>query len=125
MPSMKELSHKSLKVLFSIKKYMEKILNFPIASQCRLFSALVRPILTSNAEIWYMDVYQKLLNAKMRAKNNNKEFDYFSIIDKFPFEQIHLKFCKQTLRLPKRAVNLGSRAELGQYPIDTNKYPSM
>ena len=77
LPSIKDLSNKGLKALFAIKKYSQDIQPFPVKAQCKLFDSLVKPILTYNSEIRYMDLYEKLLSAKTRADTNGKHFDYF------------------------------------------------
>ena len=38
-------------------------------------------------------------------------------IDSTPYEKLHLKFCKWSLYLPKRASNTICRAEHGRYPL--------
>ena len=37
--------------------------------------------------------------------------------DLSPFENLHLRCCKDSLRLPKSSSNMGCRAELGRFPL--------
>ncbi|WP_143213454.1 hypothetical protein, partial [Acinetobacter baumannii] len=46
-----------------------------------------------------------------------KDHSKLKNIDITPFEQMHLKFCKFILGIRRNASNVGSRAELGRYPI--------
>ena len=37
--------------------------------------------------------------------------------DKSTIEQVHIKFCKQSLNVPWCTENIACRAKLGQYPL--------
>lgn len=113
-----ELSKKGNKVMFSMFKYLNPISNVPLGIYKKLFESLVRPIVTYNSDIWYMDFYEKIIQSSNRNKNNSK-FDIISLIDSSFAEKTNLKFCKFVLGLSRQSVNIAARAELAQYPIDT------
>ena len=79
---------------------------------------LIKPIMTYNSEVTYLDSYISFFRAKQRATNSNKEVDKFGFIDKSPIENLHLSFCKFILGARKNATNLGTRIELGRLPIE-------
>ena len=116
--SAKQLAQKALKVMYSIRSYTSNITQMPANLACHLFDSLVRPILTFNSEIWYMDIYRSYHNSDCRAKQNKIKTDYFHFIDRSIVDGVHTKFCKFTLGVKKYASNLAARAELGRYPID-------
>ena len=116
--SAKYLANKSLKVMYSIKAHTSYLNQLPANLACHLFDSLVKPILTYNGEIWYMDIYKSYYNSSKRAENNNLKSDYLGFIDKSIVDKVHTKFCKFTLGVKKCASNIASRAELGRYPID-------
>ena len=72
---------------------------------------LVRPILTYNSEISFMDYVLVYHRAKQRAILRN--MDHFTFLDRTPFEKVHLIFCKHLLGTKKISSNIGVRAELG------------
>jgi hypothetical protein len=77
---------------------------------------LVRPILTYNSEISFMDyVLVSYHMAKQRAILRNGNMDHFTFIDtcRTPFEKVHLIFCKHLLGTKKTSSNIGVWAELG------------
>lgn len=116
--SAEALAKKALKVMYSIKSYTSSLAGIPAKLSTHLFDSLVRPILTYNCEVWYMDVYRPYYNASNRAKKNKHEIDKLSFIEKTSPEKVHNRFCKYTLGLKKNASNIASRSELGRYPID-------
>ena len=113
-----ELSKKGNKVMFSMFKYINTLGNVPINIFKKLFESLVKPILLYNAEIWYMDFYEKVSNSESRAKTKNSKFDIIDSLDTSFLEKVNLKFCKFVLGISKKSVNIAARAELGQYPLD-------
>ena len=91
----------------------------PANLSCHIFDSLVRPILTFNSEIWYMDVYRPFYNSERRVNNNEKSVNnYFNFIDRSIVDKVHTKFCKFTLGVKKCASNLAARSDLGRYPVD-------
>ena len=113
-----DLAKKAQKVLFSIKSRVASLGNIPIKVSNNLFDKLVQPVLTYNAEIYFMDSYLTYYRAKRRAEISNKEIDNFTFIDKTPCERIHLNFCKFTLGAKQTSSNIGVRAELGRLPME-------
>ena len=79
---------------------------------------LVRPILTYNSEISFMDYFLVYHRAKQRAILKNGSMDHFTFIDRTPFEKVHLIFCKHLLGTKKTSSNIGVRAELGRFPVE-------
>lgn len=114
-----DLANKARKVLFAIRSYTSEFCQVPVRISCNLFNSLVKPILTYNSEICYMDSYLKLHRAKLRAKKNNSDINVLSFIDKSPLEKIQLHFIKHTLGTKKTATNLAVRAEIGMLPLET------
>ena len=62
--------------------------------------ALVKPVLLYACEIWGPEL-----------------LSYKTHFDKSTIEQVHIKFCKQTLNVPWYTENIACRAELGRYPL--------
>ena len=114
-----DLTNKARKVLFSIKSLTSKYGHLPIKVACNLFDTMVKPILTYNAEISFMDQYLKYYRAKKRSTKNNSEVDIFTFIDRTLPEKLHLSFCKNTLGTKKCSSNVAVRAELGRLPLES------
>ena len=114
-----ELSKKARKVMFSIKAYTSDFGQLPVKVACNLFDTLVKPILTYNSEICFMDSYLKLFRAKLRAQKSHTILDECNFIDKNALEKVHLSFCKNILGTKKSSTNLGVRSELGRIPIES------
>ena len=91
----------------------------PTNLSCKLFDTLIRPILTYNSEIWFMDNFQSAFRASNRAAVNNTFCDTLALAEKYPFEKVHSKFCKAVLGLKKTATNIGARSELGRFTLDS------
>lgn len=104
--------------MFSIETYTNSLGSLPIRVSNNLFDTLVRPILTYNSEITYLDSYITYFKAKKRALVSGKNVDPFNFIDKTPIENLHLGYCKFTLGTNKSASNFGTRNELGRLPIE-------
>ena len=79
---------------------------------------LVRPILTYNSEISFMDYFLVYHRAKQRAILRNGNMDHFTFIDRTPFEKVHLICCKHLLGTKKTSSNIGVKAELGRFPVE-------
>ena len=90
------LSKKAYKVLATEKRLFSNSDTTTITIKNKLFDALVKPILLYGCEIWGPE----LLSDKTH-------------FDKSTIEQVHIKFCKQTLNTPCIAC----RAEIGRYPL--------
>lgn len=105
-----ELRSKAIKALHKLEK-MSSNCNFPLALKMKLFDTLVKPVLLYNSEIWALD--PNLLT-------KDKDTQYWLNVqtaNKTSYEQVHQKFCKMTLRVPKRTSHIASKAELGRYPL--------
>ena len=99
--SAQELAKKSMKVMYSIKTYCNSIHQTPVNLSNHLFNSLVRPILTYNSEIWYMDAYSSFYKASIKGDKNNKKVDTLNFIDKSPPDKVLNKFNKLTLGAKK------------------------
>ena len=113
-----DLAKKAWKVLFSIKSYMGSLNNIPVQVACNLFDNMVKPILTYNSEITFMDTYLSLYRAKNRANKSRKDIDSLQIIDKNPMEKLHLKFCKFILGMKRNSSNIAVREEIDREPLE-------
>ena len=71
-----------------------------ITTKNKLFDALVKPILLYGCEIWGPEL-----------------LSYKTHFDKSTIEEVHIKFCKQTINTPWYIENIACRAELGRYPL--------
>ena len=92
---------KTTKVISIIKRSFSNIDSATIAIKNKLFNALsVKPVLLYACEIWGPE----LLSCKTH-------------FDKSTIEQVHIKFCKQTLNVPWYTENIACRAELERYPL--------
>ena len=113
-----ELAKKGVKVLFTTQKFMSNFNNIPTELSCKLFDILIRPILTYNSEVWFMDTYLPVYRALNRAeKNNYRTRDLSSLEEKSGVEKVHFKFCKIILGLKRTSTNIGVITELGQLPL--------
>lgn len=91
--------------------------SIPVSLACKLFDILIRPILTYNSEIWYMDDYFSISRSIYRAEQSGSNCDTLALEDKTCYEKIHTKFCKYVLGLRKSAGNIAAKSELGRLPI--------
>ena len=83
-----ELSKKGLKVLFSLKNRFMNFNSNPVNLSCKLFHILIRPILTYNSEIWFMDDYFSISRAISRSEQSGSVCDTLSLEDTFCYEKI-------------------------------------
>lgn len=114
-----DLANKARKALFAIKSYTSNFSQVPVKVACNLFQTLVRPILTYNSEICFMDSYLKFYRANMRASKSNSDIDILSFVDKTPTEKIQLNFIKSTLGAKRCSTNLVVREELKILPVES------
>ena len=105
--------------MFSIKAYTSDFGQLPVKVACNLFDTMVKPILTYNSEICFMDSYLRLFRAKQRAQKSHAIFDEYNFTDKTAIEKVHLSFCKNVLGTKKSSTNLGVRSELGRLPVES------
>ena len=80
-----DLAKKARKVLFAINSYSSGFGQLPVRVSCNLFATLVKPILTYNSEICYMDTYIQFYRAKLRANKNSSTPDAIHFIEKTVF----------------------------------------
>ena len=116
--SMEDLAKKARKVMFSLKSHTMSLGDLPINVSTNLFDTLVKPILTFNLEVSYMDHYISQYKAKCRAEKSNKIIESLHFIDKSCVEKVHLNFCKYILCTKKSSSNVAVRAELGRAPLE-------
>ena len=77
--SLEDLAKKARKVLFLLREKSVSMGNFPIKVYNNLFDKLVRPVLTYNSEISFMDYYHPFYRAKKRAAQTNKIVEPLSV----------------------------------------------
>ena len=98
------LSKKAIKVLSIINRSFSNTDAATIAIKNKLFNALVKLVLLYACEIWGPEL-----------------LSYKTPFDKSTIEQVHIKFCKQSLNVPWYTENIAYRAELGRYPLSIDK----
>ena len=94
------LSKKAYKVLSTIKKSLSNSDATTVTIKNKLYNTLVKPVILYGCEIW-----------------GHELLSYNTHFDKSTVEQVHIKFCKQTLNTPWYTENKACRAELGRYPM--------
>ena len=94
------LSKKAYKVLTTIKKSLSNSDATTVTIKNKLFDALIKPLLLYGCEIWGPEL-----------------LSYKTHFAKSTVEQVHIKFCKQTLNTLWYTENKACRAELGRYPL--------
>ena len=94
-----QLSEKAMHALYKIRRHLDfHALKPKIA--IKIFDSIISPILLYGSEVW--GAY---------SKNDFKNWD------KTPIEKTHLKFCKLSLGINRKASNLASRGELGKFSL--------
>ena len=94
------LSKKATKIVFTIKRLLSNIDSSAVETRNKLFDALVKPVLLYGCEVWGPEL-----------------LSYKTHFVKSTIEQVHIKFCKQTLNVLWYTENKACRAELGRYPL--------
>ncbi len=103
----KELAQKAFRAYIEMKSsFMGMDINPRL--YIKLFDSLVKPIALYGCEVWGSFGHKVLFTNKF----------YFN--DNSPYEKLHLKMCKQILKVSKRTSNFGSRSELGRMPLMFN-----
>jgi len=102
------LANRAIKAWFSIKNglYNEKV--WPINIYLKSFDTVIKPIVLYGCEIWG----ENMINKKDCNAFAMPKFDV-----SLPCEQLHVKICKQILRVPRKATNIAVLAELGRRPL--------
>lgn len=80
----------------------------------KLFDALVKPIALYGCEIWGAFGHKPSIISNICKVLYTK--------DTLPYEQLHLKACKESIRISKHASNFGIRSELGRLPLMYNVF---
>ena len=95
---LQHLRQKAVHALFSLRWHTD-LNGLKPSLACKIFYAMISPILTYNSEVWGAFVTQLLSPVT------------------------HLQFCKPYLQAHNKASNIACRAELGKFPtiIDINK----
>ena len=94
-PGLLDLKYRAVKAYFKMKSKMgPSFCKYPIVT-IKLFQTLIQPILLYSSDFWGV----------LKMPNNN------------PFENIHMKFCKELLGVQKQTTNVGILLELGQLPL--------
>ena len=88
------------KVLSIIKSSFLTQIQQLLRLRTNFFDALTKPVLLYACEIWGPEL-----------------LSYRTHFDKSTIEQVHIKFCKQTLNIPWYTENIACRAELERYPL--------
>ena len=107
MPAIKELQRKAQRAYFHTKAILKGDANPKLCLQ--LFDAMVKPILLYGSDVWGGFGHSKKHCENFISKILSKDLS--------PFENLHLRCCKDSLRLPKSSSNMGCRAELGRFPL--------
>lgn len=106
-----DLYKKALKALFGIHGKINFHSINPILAK-KLFSSLIRPILTYGSEVWGADLIH-LLNGNLKK------------LDAVCCEKLLNKFCKMSLGVNKKSINCAVRRELACYPVCIEIFSSM
>jgi hypothetical protein len=94
-----QLSEKAMHALYKIRRHLDFHALTPKIA-IKIFDSIISPILLYGSEVW--GAY---------SKNDFKNWD------KTPIEKTHLKFCKLSLGINRKASNLAYRGELGKFPL--------
>ena len=111
VPAIKELSDKAIRAFFSLKNSLTNTNTNPRVLM-KLYDSLIKPISTYAAEVW------GAFGHKPQHVTNMLEHIYQKL--KSPYEVLHLKACKWSLKVSRRSSNFGVLSELGRYPIIMN-----
>ena len=68
----KNWEKKVLNIFLLLKKYMPNFNNIPTELSSKFFDILMRPILTYNSEVWFMDTYLPVYRALNRVEKSNR-----------------------------------------------------
>ena len=102
------LCKKAMKAMFKLRSAVFNT-NMNPKTALFLFDSLIRPIATYGSEVWgaFLNDIPDMFNINSSKLNT----------DNMSFEKLDLKFCKYILGVHRKASNLGSRGELGRFPI--------
>ena len=116
--SMKYLSKQGATAIHALRRAVYNQ-NMRIDIIMKLFDALIVPIITYGAEVWFP--------LTRNLNNNFKMTDIFSntLSNFYSYENVHTKFCKQILGVHKKAMILPTLGELGRFPLSIKILPQM
>ena len=77
----KDLIKNAKKDLFCIKSYTTSLNNLSVEVANNLYDILVKPIMTFNSEVTYLDTFISLYRVKKRVSTNDKEVELCNFID--------------------------------------------
>ena len=98
------MAQRAVKAWFSIRNglYNQKV--WPVDIYVKSFEAVIKPIMLYGCEIWGLDT----VNSKFSNKFKMPKYDVAT-----PCERLHVRICKQILRVPRKATNIAVLAESG------------
>ena len=92
---LKDLKDRGIKALYKIRQQLGPLFLQHPKVTIKIFDTLVKPILLYASDFWGI----------LKFPKNN------------PIENVHIKFCKELLKVQKQTTNIGVLLELGQIPI--------
>ena len=111
VPAIKELSEKAHRAFMALTNSFTNTSVNPRLFM-KLFDSLVKPISTYGSEVWGAF---GLKNSKLQ---NIPQYLYQRNCT--PYEMLHIKACKRSLHISRKASNFGALSELGRLPIMYN-----
>ena len=91
-----DLKDRALKAFYKLKHKMGQSFRKHPETTLKLFDSLIKPILLYSSDFWGV----------LKLPKNN------------PFENLHMKVCKQILGVQKQTTNIGVLLELGRVPLE-------
>ena len=91
-----DLKNRALKAFYKLKNKMGQSFQQYPQPTLKLFETLIKPILLYSSDLW----------GTLKLPKNN------------PFENLHMRICKQILGVQKQTTNVGVLLELGQVPLE-------
>jgi hypothetical protein len=85
---------------------MLNFVNVPADLSCKLFDALIIPILIYTSKVWFMKNYLSIYESVNRSRSHGTICDTLSLGDTFCFKKIHHRYCKTILGIRKTACNI-------------------
>ena len=91
-----DLKDRALRAFYKLKNKMGQAFQQYPQTTLKLFEMLIKPILLYSSDFWGI----------LKLPKNN------------PFENVHMRVCKQILGVQKQTTNVGVLLELGQVPLE-------
>ena len=110
------LAERAVKAWHSVKNglYNQKV--WPVNIYVKSFDTVIKPITLYGCEIWGLNI----INYKDTNRFHMPGFDV-----SMPGEKLHVRVCKQILRVSKKATNIACLAELGRLPLYADMIQSL